>query len=76
MHRTQISLEQEQYEALQREAQRLGVSMSELIRRLVRDHFDRKPAGPDPLVLLAGIAEGAGEAVGRRHNRFLYGKPD
>ena len=76
MHRTQISLEQEQYETLQQEAQRQGISLSELIRRMVRHHFAHRPAESDPLSALAGIAEGSGEPVGREHNRFLYGRAD
>ena len=76
MHRTQISLREEQYVILQHEAQRLGISLSELIRRIVQDYFEQQPSQADPLAALSGIAEGSGEAVGRHHNRFLYGKSD
>ena len=78
MHRTQISLDRAQYERLTREARRQGVSMSELIRRLVHDYLERKCNRPekDPVEEVTGIAEGTGEYVGRRHDRFLYGKND
>ena len=76
MHRTQISLHQEQYISLQQEAQRLGISLSEMIRRIVQEHFAKQNTETNPLNALAGIAEGTGEAVGRHHNRFLYGKSD
>lgn len=74
MHRTQISLEQTQYEALAQESKRLGISLSELVRRLVTGYFEQKPPHEDPLDMLAGIAAGSGEPVGREHNRYIYGK--
>ena len=36
MIRTQISLSEEEYEAAKREAQRLGISLAELLRRALR----------------------------------------
>jgi metal-responsive CopG/Arc/MetJ family transcriptional regulator len=76
MHRTQISLEEAQYERLAQEARRLRISLSELIRRLVSRYLDQQPAPEKALDQIAGIATGTGEAVGREHNRFLYGKKD
>ena len=77
MHRTQISLEQEQYRLLGTEARRKGVSISALIRNLVEEHFrGRKEPGADPLESVKGIGSGTGEAVGREHNRYLYGSVD
>lgn len=76
MHRTQISLDSNQYERLSQEARRHGMSMAAVIRRLVDEHFAREitaDAG-DPLDRLTGIAEGTGEPVAREHNRYLYGK--
>ena len=77
MHRTQISLEHEQYRLLGAEARRQGISLSALIRRLVDDFFgsDRLPE-QDPLEAVIGIGSGTGEAVGREHNRYLYGGVD
>lgn len=77
MHRTQISLETEQYELLTREAQRRGVSLSALLRELVGARYQRsKPKGsrPDPLASITGLGAGTGERVGRKHNRLLYGR--
>lgn len=75
MHRTQISLEQEQYRRLGEEARRRGISLSALIRRLVDEHLGRggRPED-DPVAAVAGIGTGSGEPVGREHNRYLYGK--
>ncbi|MCY3689202.1 MAG: hypothetical protein F4234_06915 [Gammaproteobacteria bacterium] len=74
MHRTQILLEQEQYRLLGIEARKKGISVSALVRNLVDAHFqgEREPE-TDPLESIIGIGSGTGEAVGRDHNRYLYG---
>ena len=74
MHRTQILLEQKQYQLLHAEARRKGISLSALIRHLVDERFAgaREPA-PDPLKAITGIGSGSGEPAGREHNRYLYG---
>jgi hypothetical protein len=74
MHRTQISLEERQYDFLAQESSRQGISLSELIRRLISDYMRQHPTEPDPLDRLAGIAEGDGEAVGRLHDDYLFGR--
>jgi len=78
MHRTQISLKRKQYEMLTREARQRGVSLSALLRELVdaryRKTAQRAPRAKDPLDAIIGIASGTGEAVGRNHNVFLYGR--
>jgi len=78
MHRTQISLEKDQYELLTREARRRGVSLSALLRELVGARYQKRRsssrAGADPLAGITGLGAGTGEPVGRRHNRFLYGR--
>ena len=74
MHRVQISLEPEQYRRLGDEARRRGISLAALIRGLIDDHLGRsRETDDDPLEGLIGIAEGTGEAVGREHDRHLYG---
>jgi hypothetical protein len=76
MHRTQISLEQDQYEKLLSESQRLGISLSEAIRRLIDAHFEGQPTETSPLDTITGIGVGSGDAVGREHNRYLYAEPE
>ena len=76
MHRTQISLEKDQYDLLTREARRRGLSLSALLRQLIGERYQKAPARrrpADPLRAITGIASGTGEAVGRKHNKFLYG---
>jgi hypothetical protein len=74
MHRTQISLESAHYQRLSREASRLDISMSAVIRRLIEQHLGTSGGEPDPLRDITGIAEGQGRYVARRHNEYLYGK--
>jgi hypothetical protein len=74
MHWTQISLEERQYERLMREAKRLRISLSELLRRMIDQQFQQLPEPKDPLDAITGMGEGDGRPVGREHNRFLYGQ--
>ena len=77
MQRTQISLESEHYELLVRESRQRGVSLAAVVRQLIADGL-RKPgrrsrSRAGPLARIKGLGEGTGEAVGRQHNRNLYG---
>ena len=77
MHRTQISLEREQYEMLATEAQRRGVSLAAVVRDLIAGKLGKSPRRrevTDPLAAITGIGAGTGEPIGRHHNRFLYGR--
>lgn len=73
MHRTQISLREDQYEALLRVSRNQSISLSELIRRIADHYLKDKEAAKSPLMELAGSGEGSGESVGRNHDRYLYG---
>lgn len=70
MHRTQLLLETWQVEALRARAEAAGISMSELVRRVVSAWLT--PDGsPDPLDAVRGLAaDGLG---GDRHDDVLYG---
>ena len=78
MQRTQISLEREQYDLLVTEAQRRGVSLAAVVRQLIAERLrePKRSAGGrgDPLASITGLGAGTGAAVGRNHNRFLYGR--
>lgn len=77
MHRTQISLEAEQYRRLGEEARLRRISMAALIRGLIDEHLGRQQTpDEDPLEGLVGIGEGTGEPVGREHDRYLYASGD
>lgn len=74
MHRPQISLEPEHYSFLSAEARRQGVSMAEVVRRLVEDRM-RVAQQRDPFVDLVGAGEGDGSFSGADYDRVLYGDP-
>ncbi len=77
MHRTQISLEREQYDLLMREARRRGISLAAVVRALISEQLQSRPrAGGKTLrfAAITGLGEGDGQGVGRHHNEFLYGR--
>ena len=70
MHRTQISLEEWQYEALRAQAEREGRSLAALIREILTERL--KPGARSRLGEIEGVAEGPPD-LGRNHDRYLYG---
>jgi predicted DNA-binding ribbon-helix-helix protein len=77
MHRTQISLEREQYDSLMREARRKGISLAAVVRSLITEQLQGrsgKGAKTSQLAAIKGLGEGDGKPVGRHHNEFLYGR--
>lgn len=76
MHRTQIILVDWQYQALRARAERVGRSISELVREILRNALaQRLPQRKGRLEEIDGVGEGA-SAYGREHDRFLYGIKD
>lgn len=73
MQRTQILLNDWQYEALKARAQREGRSMSELLRQILDTHLGKGRARTPRLADIRAIGEDR-TARGRDHDRFLYGK--
>ena len=73
MQRTQILLDDWQYEALKARAQREGRSMSELLRRILDAHLGKSSARTLRLADIRAVGEDR-TARGRDHDRFLYGK--
>jgi len=83
--RTMIYLDSEELKGLRSEAKAQGISLAELVRRLVRDHLSgHRPAmKPQPQAYLRIIGMGTsgqgdiseqhdsylGEAIGREHSR-------
>ena len=58
MHRLQISVEKRQYDWLQEHARRLGVSIAEVVRQMVRREAEEDEAGDaETFLALAGTAE-------------------
>lgn len=76
MHRTQILLEEWQYETLRARAEQEGRSLSDLIRDLLRKSLTETASrSNDRLDAMEGVGEDAG-AYGEHHDRFLYGAKD
>lgn len=75
-HRTQISLEDWQYQMLLEVSRKTKKSLSGIIRDLIAEKFSRQAArkGEDSLFTLIGIGAGDGSSVAREHDRHLYGK--
>lgn len=73
MHRTQILLEEWQYEALRARAAGEGRSLSSLIREMITSALTpRAESARSGLDRIAGIGEDAA-AYGESHDRYLYG---
>ena len=72
MHRTQLLLEEWQYEALRGRAEREGRSLSALVREILRVSLSLPDATPrERLGTIEGIGEDAG-SYGEEHDRHLY----
>jgi len=74
MVRTQISLSEDEYEAAKREAQRLGISLAELLRRSLRQMLpvDEKK----PWMRYAGMIESGDLNASQRIDDLVYGQKD
>ncbi len=75
-HRTQISLEDWQYQILRDISRRKRKSLSSIIRDLVTEKFSAKASeqAKDPLWDIIGMGAGDGSSVAREHDRHLYKK--
>jgi plasmid stability protein len=73
MQRTQILLDDWQYQALKARAQREGRSMSELLRQILDESLRKSTPRTPRLAEIRAVGEDRG-ARGRDHDRFLYGK--
>ncbi len=75
-HRTQISLDNWQYQMLLDESRKTKKSLSRIIRELLSNKFKKQldRTGADSLSAIIGIGAGDGSPVAREHDNFLYGK--
>jgi plasmid stability protein len=75
MHRTQIYLEDVQYELLRARARREGQSLAAVIRKILTDHLGGHRGGPrkDEFDAVIGIGEGDGARVAENYEDYLYG---
>ena len=75
-HRTQISLEDWQYQAILELSKKTRQSISAIIRELLSDRLlsNTVDKEKDPLTKIIGIGNGNGKPVARKHDKYLYGK--
>ena len=74
MHRTQIYLEEGQFQLLRALARREGKSLAAVIREILDAHLSGASAtAADPLDGLLGIGVGDGSAVAENSDDYLYG---
>ena len=71
-HRTQLLLEPWQYGALKALAEREGVSISDMVRRILSRRLRPRSTRRGGLQAVAGIGRDR-KAAGRDHDRWLYG---
>lgn len=72
MVRTQISLSEEEYGAAKREAERLGISLAELLRRSLRSVLPVDES--KPWMRYAGMVESGDPSSSRRIDDVVYGR--
>lgn len=76
MHRTQILLDDWQYDALKARAKGRGRSLSDLVREIVSAHLDSGEGRvSDRLREVEGVAEGPAD-LASRHDAYLIGSDD
>ncbi|HBI24015.1 MAG TPA: hypothetical protein DDX84_07430 [Nitrospiraceae bacterium] len=72
-HRTQISIEDWQYQILLEVSRKTKKSLSSLIRDLLTEKFSKQTMSTkeDSIWGIIGIGAGDGSSVAREHDRFL-----
>ena len=73
--RTMVYLESEQLQALRTEAKTQGISLAELLRRLVHAHLEKRhnlaTAPPSAFLRLVGLGSSGGEDISEHHDDYL-----
>ena len=72
MKRTNIVLEEAQYQYLKDRAEREGKSMSALVRELIEASICASKE--DSIFKIIGMGRGKGRGAARRHDKILYRK--
>lgn len=74
MVRTQISLSESEYAAAKVEAERLGISLAELLRRSLREML--RPESDPPWMRYAGMVESGDSQSSLHVDEIVYGHKD
>jgi hypothetical protein len=70
--RTQISLDEREYTVVKTEAQSLGISVAEFIRRAIREALP--PRGEGPWMKYAGFVETGNPRSSQSIDEIVYGQ--
>ncbi len=78
MRRTQIGLNEREYDFVRHEARRRRTTVAAVIRELIHDRMAKKRrVAPDhPLRDIIGLGRGDGSPVSEKHDQYLYGQPE
>ncbi len=74
MIRTQVSLDEHEYELAKREAASLGISVAEFVRRAVREMLPTPETGP--WMRFAGLVESGDSRSSQSIDEIVYGAKD
>jgi len=74
MIRTQISLDENEYELAKTEAQSLGISVADVVRRADREALP--PRGEGPWMKFAGFVETGNPRSSQSVDEIVYGQKD
>lgn len=74
MTRMRINLSEEEYEAAKREAERLGISLAELLR--VALHNVLPADSSKPWMRYSGLVQSGDSSSGRNLDEIVYGRKD
>ena len=74
MIRTQISLDEREYDLAKDYARELGISVAELVRRALRDVLP--PSGKAPWMRFAGLVATGDPLSSQSVDDFIYGQKD
>lgn len=74
MIRTQVTLDETEYELAKREASQMGISVAEFVRRAIRQSL---PASPEkPWMRFAGLVESGDSRSSQNIDELIYGSKD
>jgi hypothetical protein len=73
--RTMVYLDPEQLQALRAEARAQGISLAELMRRLVKQHLEERqgplPAPPKAYLKIVALGSSGRQDISERHDLYL-----
>jgi len=74
MIRTQVSLDEGEYQQAKKEAKALGISVAEFVRRAIRNALPRR--GEPPWMKFAGFVESGDPHSSQSIDEIVYGQKD